>query len=455
MDITCSIGATIDGDAAQRTPARALRPWRSEAAGAAARASRGEPRERLPSRLRDPPRAGARSSSDRAVAAGDQPAAAVTPRPPRRVARTERQARRAPRAPPRAAPGAARGARRPARRTGAARRAPAGAVASAAAVGAADLRRARRASIIGADARRNRGSPVSPPGSLSAVRRHARVHASASTSAATARTRRCSRCSVDRASLRPARDRAARARRARARLLRSSRCAVDVPLFAFLFKLLRARFLEARRERAFAGRSLSAGGLSSAGSLGGSSSEGSGRSPSAGPSPRVSPAKPRRSRRAISRSPSTRAGCRRADRRSASRCGCAAAARSGGWRRPSAGARPRPSRRPRCSSAARGVGILGLAQARAWLVCADSAGGVTAASSRRLPAGADLEQRVQFGLRDGGDRAVRRRSASRDCRRRARAGLRRGGVRGLDVAEVGGQRASGTSSGRSSSSSGP
>ena len=89
---------------------------------------------------------------------------------------------------------------------------------------------------------------------------------------------------------------------------------------AFLFKYLRRRYLDARRERrssraaaaerprAAARDSPARGKLSRAASSA-RSSDGSGRSPSTSPSPRFSPLKPRRSSRAISRSPSMRAGC--------------------------------------------------------------------------------------------------------------------------------------------------
>ena len=131
VDTGSSIGASIDGDAPQRTPAGRLRPWPiATGAGAGARASAARARP-------VPPAAASPEASSLAAPAAPQPPPSASKPPCRRRARA--RSRRA---------GAA--SRERAHRSSRGRRAPARALASAAAVGAADPRRRDR----------HRGRPV-------------------------------------------------------------------------------------------------------------------------------------------------------------------------------------------------------------------------------------------------------------------------------------------------------
>ena len=82
-----------------------------------------------------------------------------------------------------------------------------------------------------------------------------------------------------------------------------------------------------------------------------------------------------------------RAGWSAGRPRSAARCGCGSAARSAGWRRPSAGGRPR---RVTSWSGAEAIGLLGLAHRLAFCVLT----------------GDDLEERVDLRLHGDRDRAL-------------------------------------------------
>ena len=214
----CSIGATIDGDAAQRTSGLAAER-RGEAQQRPARALAQAPRR--PRRRPSARRAASRRGARRPLGERSRP----SPRPRAAPARRDRAQARA----------------RDARVRG---RAPAGAVASAAAVGAADPGRGDRRG--GRPARGAAGSTAArtllaglaavPIGTIEVTLREHLQRLSLARDDARAAAR-------DRASLRGGAVVASITRVPRA--LNIGLLVLDVALFALLYKLLRARFRDA------------------------------------------------------------------------------------------------------------------------------------------------------------------------------------------------------------------
>ena len=273
------IGATIDVDAPQRTSAWLLTRGQSQQAPSRTLAQAPSRPGQVPRRKRAPP------------TPGDAGQGASAPRPLLRAAGAHARAEAGRRS--------GRGLRHPG-----ARRASAGAVASAAAVGLLILVGAV-GSVIGlrrglrrwpaADRASGRGRPISTVEVT--LREHLSGYRSHTLLLAVFRRHvplggRARRLGVH-----------APAAGGERRALAARRPAGHDPV-----QTAARALLDARRERP----SPEAIGQTSprlgSGPGGDASSEGSGRSPGA-PSPRVSPVSPRLSRRAISRSPSTRAGC--------------------------------------------------------------------------------------------------------------------------------------------------
>ena len=353
--------------------------------------------------------------------AGVRPLAQAAPG--RRAA--PRRARRA-RAPPRPSgpPASASRPRAPARRAANApreprrRRAPAGAVAPAAAVGAADPgRRGRHGDRLAAEARRRSAAAPLLVAGIAAVaigtvevtlREHLggyRSHTLLLALLPAIVLPLGGRCSCWRLHAVP-------------RWVNIALLAIDIALFACSSNCC-ARASSTRAASGVRRLTLSvraADAAARAGPRASSSSEGSGRSPSAAPSPRVSPLKPSRSQ---ARDLALAFDARRV-----------AGGQAGDQVRDAVAQLQREVGRRGAHQLAHVLdghlaGALLALHARgssAWLnsgsvwrsVCSLCA---TEGSSPLCLLRADLQQRVDFGLRDRRDRALRRRSASRDCRR--------------------------------------